>query len=48
MAFEGWVEAASDAAADADVSATPTVLVDGEQVQGEVADIAEAMVGSGG
>ena len=49
MAFEGWVEAASDAAADADVSATPTVLVDGEQVQGQsVADIAEAMVGTGG
>ena len=49
MAFEGWVEAASEAAADADVDATPTVLVDGEQVEGQsVADIAEAMVGTAG
>ncbi|HEU4338144.1 MAG TPA: thioredoxin domain-containing protein [Nocardioides sp.] len=49
MAFEGWVEAASDAAADADVDATPTVLVDGEKVEGQsVADIAEAMLGTGG
>ena len=49
MAFEGWVEAASEAAADADVNATPTVLVDGKQVEGQsVTDIAEAMVGTGG
>ncbi|NYE35175.1 protein-disulfide isomerase [Nocardioides cavernae] len=32
MAFEGWVDAAGDAAGDADVDSTPTVLVDGEVV----------------
>ncbi|WP_210438407.1 DsbA family protein [Nocardioides xinjiangensis] len=49
MAFEGWVEAASDAASDAGVDSTPTVLVDGEEVEGRsVADIAAAMVGTGG
>jgi protein-disulfide isomerase len=46
MAFEGWVEAASDAAGDADVDSTPTVLVDGEVVEGEtLQDIAAQMVG---
>ncbi|WP_416953731.1 DsbA family protein [Nocardioides sp. T5] len=46
MAFEGWVEAAGEAAADADVNSTPTVLVDGEVVEGEtLQDIAAQMVG---
>ena len=46
LAFEGWVEAAGDAASDADVSSTPTVLVDGEVVEGEtLQDIAAQMVG---
>jgi protein-disulfide isomerase len=49
MAFEGWVDAAGDAASDADVDSTPTVLIDGERVEGQtLADIAEAMVGSAG
>ena len=49
LAFEGWVDAAGEAATDADVRATPTVLVDGEQVEGEtLAEIAEAMVGTTG
>jgi protein-disulfide isomerase len=49
MAFEGWVDAAGEAASEADVSSTPTVLVDGERVEGEtLADIAEAMVGPTG
>ena len=48
MAFEGWVEAAGDAASKAGVNATPTVLVDGQQVEGQtLAEIAEAMVGTG-
>ena len=46
MAFEGWVEAAGEAASKAGVNSTPTVLVDGEVVEGQtLADIAEAMVG---
>jgi protein-disulfide isomerase len=46
MAFEGWVDAAGEAASKAGVNATPTVLVDGERVEGEtMAEIAEAMVG---
>lgn len=46
LAFEGWVDAAGDAASDADVSSTPTVLVDGEVVEGEtLQDIAAQMVG---
>jgi protein-disulfide isomerase len=51
LAFEGWVDAAGDAASDADVDSTPTVLVDGEKIEGEgitIADIAEAMVGPTG
>ena len=47
MAFEGWVDAAGEAASKAGVNATPTVLVDGEKVEGEtIADIAAAMAGS--
>ncbi|WP_322919771.1 DsbA family protein [Nocardioides renjunii] len=49
MAFEGWVDAAGDAASDADVDSTPTVLIDGERVEGQTLDdIANAMVGSAG
>jgi protein-disulfide isomerase len=48
MTFEGWVEAAGDAASKAGVNSTPTVLVDGEKVEGKtMAEIAEAMVGTG-
>jgi protein-disulfide isomerase len=47
MAFEGWVDAAGSAASDAGVDSTPTVLVDGEKVEGQtMAEIAEAMVGT--
>ena len=49
MSFEGWVEAATDAAGDADVDSTPTVLVDGEVIQGEgltIDDIAARMLGT--
>ena len=49
MAFEGWVDAAGEAASEAGVNSTPTVFVDGEKVEGEgltIADIAEAMVGT--
>jgi protein-disulfide isomerase len=46
MTFEGWVDAATDAAGDADVNSTPTVLVDGEVVEGDtLQDIAAQMVG---
>ncbi len=48
MTFEGWVDAAGDAASDAGVDSTPTVLVDGEKVEGEgltLQDIAARMVG---
>ena len=49
MAFEGWVEAAGEAASKADINSTPSVLVDGELVRGEtLGDIAEAMVGNQG
>jgi protein-disulfide isomerase len=45
MAFEGWVDAANDASSKAGVNSTPTVLVDGEQVEGQtIADIAAAML----
>jgi len=48
MAFEGWVDAAGDAASKAGVNSTPTVFVDGEKVEGQtMAEIAEAMVGTG-
>ncbi|GAB3037340.1 membrane protein [Nocardioides flavus (ex Wang et al. 2016)] len=49
MTFEGWVDAAGDAASDAGIDSTPTVLIDGERVEGEtLAEIAEAMVGPTG
>lgn len=49
MAFEGWVEAAGEAASKAGINSTPTVLVNGEKVEGRtLADIAAAMVGSSG
>ena len=38
MTFEGWVDAAGDAASKAGVNSTPTVLVDGEKVEGERLD----------
>ena len=48
MTFEGWVNAAGDAASKAGVNSTPTVFVDGEKVEGQTMDeIAEAMVGTG-
>lgn len=47
MAFEGWVDAAGEAASKEGINSTPTVLVDGQRVEGEtLADIAAAMVGS--
>jgi protein-disulfide isomerase len=46
MAFEGWVEAAGEAASKAGINSTPTVFVDGEKVEGQTLDdIAAAMVG---
>ena len=46
MAFEGWVEAASDAASKEGIRATPTVLVDGEKVDAQTLDqMITAMVG---
>ena len=48
MTFEGWVNAAGDAASKAGINSTPTVFVDGEKVEGQtMAEIAEAMVGTG-
>lgn len=49
MAFEGWVDAANDAASQAGVNSTPSVFVDGELVEGQtIEEIASAMVGSAG
>ena len=48
MTFEGWVDAAGEAASKAGINSTPSVFVDGEKLEGEgltIADIAEAMVG---
>ncbi len=46
MAFEGWVDAAGEAASKAGINSTPSVLVDGQPVEGQtLADVAEAMVG---
>jgi protein-disulfide isomerase len=45
--FEGWVDAAGDAADDAEVNSTPTVIVDGERVEGEgltMEDLANAIL----
>ncbi len=46
MAFEGWVDAANEAASREGVNSTPTVLVDGEVIEGEtLQEIAAQMVG---
>ena len=46
MAFEGWVDAAGEAASKAGVNSTPTVLIDGEKATGQTIDqIAAEMVG---
>ncbi|RYB96063.1 disulfide bond formation protein DsbA [Nocardioides glacieisoli] len=48
MAFEGWVDAAGEAASQAGINSTPSVFVDGEKIEGEgltIADIAQRMVG---
>lgn len=45
MAFEGWVDAAGDAASKAKVNSTPTVLINGEPATGKTIDqIAAEMV----
>lgn len=45
MAFEGWVDAAGDAASKAKVNSTPTVLINGEKATGTtIEDIAAEMV----
>ena len=47
MAFEGWVDAAGEAASKDGINSTPTVFIDGQKAEGQtLADIAEAMVGS--
>jgi protein-disulfide isomerase len=50
MTFEGWVEAAGDAASKAGVNATPTVLVDGKKVEGQTMDqiATEMLAGTSG
>ncbi len=49
MAFEGWVDAANDAASQEGVRSTPTVLIDGERASGEtIEEIATQMVGAAG
>ena len=48
MTFEGWVDAAGEAASKAGINSTPSVFVDGKKIEGEgitIADIAEAMIG---
>ena len=46
MAFEGWVDAANDAASQEGVNSTPSVFVDGTLVEGQtLTEVAEAMVG---
>ena len=48
MTFEGWVDAAGEAASKAGINSTPSVFVDGEKIEGEgltIADIAQRMVG---
>lgn len=46
MAFEGWVDAAGEAASKDGINSTPTVFVDGQKAEGQtLADIAKAMVG---
>jgi len=47
MAFEGWVEGSTEAFSKAGHTGTPTVLVDGEVVEGEtIQDMAQAMLGA--
>ncbi|WP_268112828.1 DsbA family protein [Nocardioides pini] len=50
MTFEGWVEAAGEAASKAGVNATPTVLVDGKKVEGQTMDqiATEMLAGTSG
>ncbi len=49
MTFEGWVDAANDAASQEGVNSTPSVFVDGQLVEGQtVAEVAAAMVGPTG
>ena len=51
LAFEGWVDAANEAASQEGINSTPSVFVDGELVEGEgltVDDIAAAIVGASG
>ena len=46
MKFEGWVDAAGEAASKAKVNSTPTVLIDGEKATGTtIEEIAAQMVG---
>ena len=51
LAFEGWVNAANEAASQEGINSTPSVFVDGKLVEGEgltVNDVAEAIVGTAG
>jgi len=49
MTFEGWVDAANDAASKEGVNSTPTVLIDGAPAAGQtIEEIAAEMVGSAG
>ena len=51
LAFEGWVDAANEAASQEGINSTPSVFVDGKLVEGEgltVNDVAEAIVGTSG
>lgn len=46
MAFEGWVDAANEAASQEGVNSTPSVFVDGERIEADtVPEVADAMVG---
>lgn len=46
MAFEGWVDAANEAASQEGVNSTPSVFIDGQLVEGQtLAEVAEVMVG---
>ena len=49
LEFEGWVEAAGEAASQDGINSTPSVLVDGEKVEFETLDqVVTAMLGSAG
>ena len=42
--FEGWVDAATDAMADAGYDSTPSVVVDGERIEGDtIAAVADQL-----